>query len=65
MFIDVDLNVGVINQDEVKICREEVIQEVDFYGFMDGVSKFVCGDVVVGILILIINIVGGLGIGMV
>jgi len=64
MSIDADLNAGVINQDEAKIRREEVTQEADFYGSMDGASKFVRGDAVAGILILIINIVGGLGIGM-
>jgi flagellar biosynthesis protein FlhA len=64
MAIDADLNAGVIDQDAAKLRREEVSQEADFYGAMDGASKFVRGDAVAGILILIINIVGGLGIGM-
>lgn len=64
MAIDADLNAGVIDQNEAKERRDEVVQEADFYGAMDGASKFVRGDAVAGILILIINIVGGLGIGM-
>ncbi len=64
MAIDADLNSGLINQDEAKSRREEVAQEADFYGAMDGASKFVRGDAVAGILILFINIIGGLGIGM-
>ncbi len=65
MAIDADLNAGLISQDEAKSRREEVSQEADFYGSMDGASKFVRGDAVAGILILIINLVGGLAIGMV
>jgi flagellar biosynthesis protein FlhA len=65
MAIDADLNAGLINQDEAKLRRKEVASEADFYGAMDGASKFVRGDAVAGILILIINILGGLGIGMV
>lgn len=64
MAIDADLNAGLINQDEAKTRREEVASEADFYGSMDGASKFVRGDAVAGILILIINIIGGIGIGM-
>ncbi len=64
MAIDADLNSGLINQDEARNRREEVSQEADFYGAMDGASKFVRGDAVAGILILFINILGGLGIGM-
>ena len=64
MAIDADLNAGVIDQEQAKTRREEVAQEADFYGAMDGASKFVRGDAVAGILILIINIVGGLTIGM-
>ena len=64
MAIDADLNAGVIDQDEARRRREDVAQEADFYGAMDGASKFVRGDAVAGILILIINIVGGLTIGM-
>ncbi len=65
MAIDADLNSGLINQDEARARREEVAQEADFYGAMDGASKFVRGDAVAGILILFINILGGLGIGMI
>ncbi len=65
MAIDADLNSGLINQDEARARREEVSQEADFYGAMDGASKFVRGDAVAGILILFINILGGLGIGMI
>jgi flagellar biosynthesis protein FlhA len=63
MAIDADLNAGVIDQDEARTRREEVRQEADFYGAMDGASKFVRGDAVAGIVILVINIVGGLLIG--
>ncbi|HEB95928.1 MAG TPA: flagellar biosynthesis protein FlhA [Sedimenticola thiotaurini] len=64
MAIDADLNAGLISQDEARERREEVSKEADFYGAMDGASKFVRGDAVAGILILVINIVGGLAIGM-
>ena len=64
MAIDADLNAGLIEQDEAKARRQDVGQEADFYGAMDGASKFVRGDAVAGILILAINIVGGLGIGL-
>lgn len=64
MAIDADLNAGMINQDEARTRREDVAQEADFYGAMDGASKFVRGDAVAGILILFINILGGLSIGM-
>ncbi|MEJ1366347.1 MAG: flagellar biosynthesis protein FlhA [Candidatus Sedimenticola sp. (ex Thyasira tokunagai)] len=64
MAIDADLNSGLINQDEAKMRREEVAQEADFYGAMDGASKFVRGDAIAGLLILFINILGGLSIGM-
>jgi len=64
MAIDADLNAGLINQDEARQRREEVTSEADFYGSMDGASKFVRGDAVAGILILIINIAGGFTIGM-
>ena len=64
MAIDADLNAGVIDQEQARVRREEVTQEADFYGSMDGASKFVRGDAVAGILILLINIVGGLIIGM-
>ncbi|PUE01977.1 MAG: flagellar biosynthesis protein FlhA [Candidatus Sedimenticola endophacoides] len=64
MAIDADLNSGLINQDEARLRRQEVADEADFYGAMDGASKFVRGDAVAGILILLINIIGGLSIGM-
>ena len=64
MAIDADLNSGLIDQDEARQRREEVASEADFYGSMDGASKFVRGDAVAGILILLINIIGGLAIGM-
>jgi len=63
MAIDADLNAGLISQDEALRRREEVGQEADFYGAMDGASKFVRGDAVAGILILFINILGGFAIG--
>jgi len=63
MAIDADMNAGIISQDEARTRREEVRQEGDFYGAMDGASKFVRGDAVAGILILIINLIGGLLIG--
>ena len=65
MAIDADLNAGIINQDEARKRREEIGQEADFYGSMDGASKFVRGDAIAGLLILLINIVGGLIVGMV
>ncbi|MGF2325054.1 FHIPEP family type III secretion protein, partial [Acinetobacter baumannii] len=64
MAIDADLNAGLINQEQAIKRRTEVAQEADFYGSMDGASKFVRGDAIAGILVLIINIVGGLIIGI-
>jgi flagellar biosynthesis protein FlhA len=64
MAIDADLNAGLITQDEARVRRAEIRQEADFYGSMDGASKFVRGDATAGILILVINMLGGLGIGM-
>jgi flagellar biosynthesis protein FlhA len=64
MAIDADLNAGLITQDEARARRAEVRAEADFYGSMDGASKFVRGDAVAGILILFINLIGGLLIGM-
>ncbi|MCG7905095.1 MAG: flagellar biosynthesis protein FlhA, partial [gamma proteobacterium symbiont of Stewartia floridana] len=64
MAIDADLNSGLIDQDEARARREDVAKEADFYGAMDGASKFVRGDAIAGILILFINIIGGLSIGM-
>jgi len=63
MAIDADLNAGLITQDQARERRADVRAEADFYGSMDGASKFVRGDAVAGILILFINIVGGLTIG--
>lgn len=64
MSIDADLNAGVIDQETAKKRREDLSQEADFFGSMDGASKFVSGDALAGLLILIINIVGGLAIGL-
>ena len=64
MAIDADMNAGLITQDEAKARREEVVKESDFYGSMDGASKFVRGDAIAGIIILLINIIGGLIIGI-
>jgi flagellar biosynthesis protein FlhA len=64
MAIDADLNAGLIDQAEAKKRRAEVGEEADFFGSMDGASKFVRGDAIAGILILVINIVGGFAIGM-
>ncbi|MEH0666511.1 flagellar biosynthesis protein FlhA [Vibrio scophthalmi] len=64
MAIDADLNAGLIDQDQARTRRQEVTKEADFYGSMDGASKFVKGDAIAGILILFINIIGGLSIGM-
>lgn len=65
MAIDADLNAGLITQDEARERRSDVAKEADFYGSMDGASKFVRGDAIAGILILFINIIGGLAIGVV
>ena len=64
MAIDADLNAGLINESEAKLRRSEVGEEADFFGSMDGASKFVRGDAIAGILILVINIVGGFAIGV-
>jgi flagellar biosynthesis protein FlhA len=64
MAIDADLNAGILTKEEAKARRAEVAAESEFYGSMDGASKFVKGDVIAGIIILVINIVGGLIIGM-
>lgn len=64
MSIDADLNAGIITQEEAKKRRMEIIQEADFYGSMDGASKFVRGDAVAGLLILFINLIGGIIIGV-
>ena len=64
MAIDADLNAGLIDENEARRRRAEISQEADFYGSMDGASKFVRGDAIAGILILLINIVGGLLVGV-
>ena len=64
MAIDADLNAGLIDENEARRRRAEVAQEADFYGSMDGASKFVRGDAIAGILILLINIIGGLIVGV-
>lgn len=64
MAIDADLNAGIIDEKEAQRRREEITQQADFFGAMDGASKFVRGDAIAGILITLINIVGGLAIGM-
>ncbi|MFY8326094.1 flagellar biosynthesis protein FlhA [Pseudoalteromonas sp. ZZD1] len=65
MAIDADLNAGFISAEQARDRREEVTREADFYGSMDGASKFVKGDAIAGIVILIINIIGGLFVGMI
>ncbi|MCP2230236.1 flagellar biosynthesis protein FlhA [Erwinia aphidicola] len=64
MAIDADLNAGLIGEDEAKRRRQEVTQEADFYGSMDGASKFVRGDAIAGLMIMVINVLGGLMIGI-
>ena len=64
MAIDADLNAGILDAEQATQKREEIAKEADFYGAMDGASKFVKGDAVAGILILAINIIGGLIIGI-
>jgi flagellar biosynthesis protein FlhA len=65
MAIDADLNAGIISEQEAKDRREKISREADFYGAMDGGSKFVKGDAIAGIIIVLINLIGGLIIGMV
>lgn len=64
MAIDADLNAGILTPEEAKERRAEVAKEADFYGSMDGASKFVKGDAIAGLLILLVNVVGGLIIGL-
>ncbi|GAC27137.1 flagellar biosynthesis protein FlhA [Brumicola pallidula] len=64
MAIDADLNAGYIDSDQARTRREEITAEADFYGSMDGASKFVKGDAIAGLFIMLINIVGGLFVGM-
>jgi flagellar biosynthesis protein FlhA len=63
MAIDADLNAGLIDQNQAK-ARRQVAQEAEFYGSMDGASKFVRGDAIAGLLILFINLIGGMAVGM-
>jgi flagellar biosynthesis protein FlhA len=63
MAIDADLNAGVIDQETAKLKRQEIVQEADFYGSMDGASKFVRGDAIAALLILAINVLGGMAVG--
>ena len=64
MAIDADLNAGLINEEQAKERRSEVAREADFYGSMDGASKFVRGDAIAGIMITIVNIIGGIIVGV-
>jgi flagellar biosynthesis protein FlhA len=64
MAIDADLNAGLIGEDEARKRRAEIANEAEFYGSMDGASKFVRGDAVAGILIMLINVIGGLFVGV-
>jgi flagellar biosynthesis protein FlhA len=64
MAIDADLNAGVINEEEARRRRTEIAREADFYGAMDGASKFVRGDAIAGIMIVVVNILGGIVIGV-
>ncbi|MDQ5903068.1 MAG: flagellar biosynthesis protein FlhA, partial [Pseudomonadota bacterium] len=64
MAIDADLNAGLIGEDEARKRRATIAQEADFYGSMDGASKFVRGDAVAGIIIMLINVIGGLFVGV-
>jgi flagellar biosynthesis protein FlhA len=63
MAIDADLNAGLITEEDARIRRQKIADEADFYGAMDGASKFVRGDAIAGIIITLINIVGGFGVG--
>jgi len=64
MAIDADLNAGLVDQEEARKRRSDIAKEADFYGSMDGASKFVKGDAIAGLLILFINILGGLAVGV-
>ncbi len=64
MAIDADLNAGILDQEGARLRRSDIAREADFYGSMDGASKFVKGDAIAGLLVLFINIVGGLAIGV-
>jgi flagellar biosynthesis protein FlhA len=65
MAVDADLNAGIITEDEAKRRREQITREADFYGAMDGASKFVRGDAIAGVIITIVNILGGVYVGLV
>lgn len=65
MAIDADLNAGLIGEQEARARRTEVAQEAEFYGAMDGASKYVRGDAIAGVMVILINIVGGLVVGMI
>ncbi|MGV8940459.1 MAG: flagellar biosynthesis protein FlhA [Lysobacter sp.] len=65
MAIDADLNAGLLSREDAKARRQEVAEEADFYGSMDGASKFVRGDAIAGLLILVINLIGGILIGVI
>lgn len=65
MAVDADLNAGVINEEQARSRREEITREADFYGAMDGASKFVRGDAIAGVIITMVNILGGVYVGMV
>lgn len=64
MSIDADLNAGLINEQEARQRRQQIAQEADFYGAMDGASKFVKGDAIAGLIIVAINLIGGIAIGV-
>jgi flagellar biosynthesis protein FlhA len=65
MAIDAELNAGLIKEDQARARREELAKETDFYGSMDGASKFVRGDAIAGIIITLVNVIGGIGIGVI
>ncbi|MDD3777164.1 MAG: flagellar biosynthesis protein FlhA [Actinomycetota bacterium] len=65
MSIDADLNAGIITEEEAKLARKEIASQADFYGAMDGASKFVKGDAIAGVIIVVINLLGGLAIGII
>src|SRR6185436_10317688 len=65
MAIDADLNAGLVTDEQAKARRREVEREADFYGAMDGASKFVRGDAIAAVIILVVDILGGIGVGFV
>ena len=64
MSIDADLNAGIISEGDARSRRQQISQEADFYGAMDGASKFVKGDAIAALIIVGINLVGGIAIGV-